>query len=158
MSDTSTGNTSCNIGSCSAINGHEGTCAEASGWDETVSEVEALALVISNAYLKRHGLPTSTMHAGIDEDIAAAILAAGFVSPATLAVKVAEGKAAGVDLAEEVLVKHDCFTSRTLDILEETAAAIRAEIATMPPLVLNGPVKRLSDGLSTDRPKEDLDS
>jgi hypothetical protein len=43
---------------------------------------DALALVISNAYRARHGMPPILFHAAVDESIADAILAAGWTPPA----------------------------------------------------------------------------
>lgn len=51
---------------------------EADPWD-TSGEVHAVALVISNAYRARHGMPPLEIHATVDEDIARALLASGWL-------------------------------------------------------------------------------
>lgn len=48
---------------------------------EFIAQRNALSLIVTNAYLKRHKMPPVTRHAAVDEDIANAILHAGWQIP-----------------------------------------------------------------------------
>jgi len=51
---------------------------------EYIAQRDALALIITNAYLKRHKLPPVEHHASVDEDIVNSILHAGWKAPGTV--------------------------------------------------------------------------
>lgn len=48
---------------------------------EHTAQRDALALIITNAYRARHRMPPVTYHASVDEDIAEAIMHAGWTAP-----------------------------------------------------------------------------